>query len=90
MGFRATQDSSRDDSWKAVGFMNFEIVQIIDGEEVVTKLGAIPLRQANDGERELAQWLASDEKHAMQLLSTLRLVYRSAEGKKRSLIPVAK
>lgn len=92
MSFRAQQQQSSpsNEGWKAEGFLNIEVVQIIDGEEVVQKVGAIPLRKSNDSEMELARWLASDDSNAEKLRASVRFVYRSAEPKKRSLVPIIK
>ncbi len=83
--------NSRDDSWKATGFINIFLPSREGGR---VKLGAIPLKSAKPREKELADWLGGkdipvtateaekeDELHARmsKLINKLELEYTSAE-----------
>lgn len=72
-------NNSKDESWKAVGFINI-FLPARDGSRV--KLGAIPLKAAKPREAELANWLAEDDESKSRLnllLNKLEMEYASAE-----------
>lgn len=67
----------QDESWKAQGFINLYITAP-DGSK--KKLGAIPLKDSRNAERNLREWLGKDpEKNAAKLLSALAIEYRAAD-----------
>lgn len=64
------------DSWKAQGFLNLYLPNK-DGKR--TKLGAIPLKEANPNERQLLEFLKADPARVEVLLKNLLIEFRSAE-----------
>lgn len=71
-----SNNASNDESWKAVGFLNFYL-PANDGTR--SKLGAIPLKAGKPREKELANWIAEDPNRVALILAKLELEYASAE-----------
>jgi len=64
---------------KAAGFLNFYMPTDNGGKRKIGTTG-IPLREANDNERNLAEWLAVDpEARVKLLLKTMIVEYNSVE-----------
>lgn len=80
-GMGATSAADKDATWKADGFIN---VSIPDAEGRLRKLGAIPLRDVDDSQKELREWLQDEEKQPARLaklLASLVLDYKDAAPK---------
>jgi hypothetical protein len=72
-----TQAKSKDDSWKAAGFLNFFLPRA-DGQG---KLGAIALKASDADVSNLVEWLEKDPGNAQKLLSKLQITYGSNKKK---------
>lgn len=72
----SAQSSSREQSWKAQGFINFYL-PTKDGSR--NKLGAVSLRKSNSAEAKLATWLEADAANIASVSSKLIVEYNSTE-----------
>ena len=67
-----------DTSWKAQGFLNLYL-PTTGGDK--RKIGAIPLRESNEHENNLLEWLLKDiDGNTAKLLSKLIIEFRTAEA----------
>lgn len=64
--------------WKAQGFINLYLPSK-EGKRV--KLGAIPLKESRNNERQLLEWLNANPARAVKLLEKLEIEYKSAEAR---------
>lgn len=73
----ANAGSSTNPSWdKAAGFINLYLPSK-DGKQ--RKLGAIPLKMSKANEKQLLEWLESDDANVASLASKLIVTYQSAQ-----------
>ena len=62
-------------NWKAQGFINF----YLPGKNGARKkLGAIPLKDSRNNEKELLAWLNEDPSSVAHILSKMELAFKSA------------
>lgn len=79
MGFQSNaqrNEQPSNESWKAQGFLNFYLpAKNGTGRK---KLGAIPLKESKNSEKQLLAWLNEDLNRAQVILSKLEVEYQSA------------
>ena len=73
---RSNNDATKNDSWKAQGFLNFYLPTENGGKR---KLGAIALKASKESEAELVEWLNADPSRAQKILAKLMIDYQEAK-----------
>lgn len=71
----ASAVTTKDDSWKASGFINFYMTGK-DGEP--RKVGAIALKDSKPKEKELLEWLLADPANVQKFMNRLSIDVQSA------------
>ena len=70
-----TAASTDNDSWKAQGFINIFLPSKAGGRR---KLGSIALKESNDNQKLLLDWLNADEGNAAKLAAAMIVEFQSA------------
>ncbi len=71
----AVTTPSNDTSWKAQGFLNFYL-PADNGTKI--KLGFIGLKESNENQKLLMDWLAADPKNVAEMMTKITVDYQSA------------
>ena len=66
----------QNESWKAQGFLNLYLPGKQPGSR--KKLGAIPLKESRNNEKQLLAWLNEDPSRVAQILAKLEIEFQSA------------
>ena len=73
----ATSNTNTNTDWKAQGFLNFYLPSKVAGG-ARKKLGAIPLKESRNNEKQLLDWLNEDPSRVSKILASLQIEYQSA------------
>lgn len=71
----AQQSNQRNENWRAQGFINFYLPSRQGGRR---KLGAIPLKAAKAGEKQLLDWLTEDPSRVSRIREDLVIEFNLA------------
>ncbi len=71
----SSRDDSREEAWKAQGFLNLYLPDAKTGND--RKLGAIPLRESKASEKALLAWLNENPERVAIIMSKLKITYQA-------------
>lgn len=79
MAFNTQQNQTAQNNtdWKAQGFINFYLPDAVTGKP--RKLGAVPLKVSNDGEKNLLEWLTKDPANIQKVLKALTIDFHEVK-----------